>query len=303
MKRRSAFTLIELLVVIAIIAILAAILFPVFASAKTAAKSTLWLSNVRQTGLATHMYAGDYDDNLPFVNTGGTQADFAAHGLPLCWGCGRPDYVWFELIQPYTKNYDITYCPGDSFTLDQRHRNWLEQPIPPSNENYWYSVAARANMGYNYEFMSPWIYTTLNGQPFVGSHPISLGSADKPSATLMQVDSLWYREGGQPTGGGNWVVEPPCVYDVNGVLMEPMKTLKDQGIWYSYPPGGWDVGNPQSWLEFGGCWPWFTKRFRVTYMDTHVGTLPLGRLTAGCDVRAHWAGRVTDHDQYLWDLK
>src|SRR3978361_155754 len=61
----GAFTLIELLVVIAIIAILAAILFPVFAQAKAAAKKVNSLSNQKQIGLATIMYAGDYEDILP----------------------------------------------------------------------------------------------------------------------------------------------------------------------------------------------------------------------------------------------
>ena len=62
---RRAFTLIELLVVIAIIAILAAILFPVFAQAKNAAKKTADLSNIKQIGLGTVMYAGDADDVMP----------------------------------------------------------------------------------------------------------------------------------------------------------------------------------------------------------------------------------------------
>ena len=64
MSRRSAFTLIELLVVIAIIAILAAILFPVFAQAKLAAKKTVALSNAKETATATFLYKGDYDDTL-----------------------------------------------------------------------------------------------------------------------------------------------------------------------------------------------------------------------------------------------
>lgn len=250
MTQKRAFTLIELLVVIAIIAILAAILFPVFAQAKTAAKSTQWGQSCRQTGMATYMYAGDNDDMLPFVNRGGTGAEFAAHGMPVCWGCGRPDYVWFELVQPYVKNYDISVCPGDPVTLNQRHVDYRDLPIGPNNENYWYGVAARSNMGYNYEFMSPWIYTTQNNDVFAGSSPISLSAAANSSSTLMQADSLWDRNTyGTPKGGGNWVVEPPCVYDINGNLMEPMAALKAQRIWYyyGYPSnGGWQVGNTRS---------------------------------------------------------
>jgi prepilin-type N-terminal cleavage/methylation domain-containing protein len=68
-SKSRAFTLIELLVVIAIIAILAAILFPVFAQAKAAAKNTTTVSNLEQQNLAIPMYAGDYDDTFPFAGT------------------------------------------------------------------------------------------------------------------------------------------------------------------------------------------------------------------------------------------
>lgn len=93
MIRRRAFTLIELLVVIAIIAILAAILFPVFAQAKAAAKKTSDLSNLKQNMLATLMYAGDNEDYLPVA-------------------IYQEDYVFAARVLPYTKNRDIFKNPA-----------------------------------------------------------------------------------------------------------------------------------------------------------------------------------------------
>jgi prepilin-type N-terminal cleavage/methylation domain-containing protein len=107
---KKAFTLIELLVVIAIIAILAAILFPVFAQAKLAAKKTQTLSGVKQLGLATQMYLNDYDDRyLPAFNPGpgGTWAEFSNTGVD--------DHVMWDLnVQPYIKNLNIFFSPVDS---------------------------------------------------------------------------------------------------------------------------------------------------------------------------------------------
>jgi prepilin-type N-terminal cleavage/methylation domain-containing protein len=96
MKR--AFTLIELLVVIAIIAILAAILFPVFAQAKNAAKNTALLSNLKQAGLACIEYCGDNDDLFPLTwqNSDPT---------------GQGYWSWQGTIQPYAKNWGILLNP------------------------------------------------------------------------------------------------------------------------------------------------------------------------------------------------
>ena len=97
MTRRnpSAFTLIELLVVIAIIAILAAILFPVFAQARESARRTSCLSNVKQMGLAFAMYTQDYDETTPAV---------------VHLGGGQDQDFWY-IIQPYVKNFQMFYCP------------------------------------------------------------------------------------------------------------------------------------------------------------------------------------------------
>jgi prepilin-type N-terminal cleavage/methylation domain-containing protein/prepilin-type processing-associated H-X9-DG protein len=100
----AAFTLIELLVVIAIIAILAAILFPVFAQAKAAAKQSQCLSNIRQIGLGSFMYENDFDDTYPPILP--TQAPINGGGS---WT--RP---YDTMIGPYIKNDAIYFCPSDT---------------------------------------------------------------------------------------------------------------------------------------------------------------------------------------------
>lgn len=102
---RRGFTLIELLVVIAIIAILAAILFPVFARARAKSQQTQCLSNIKQLGTATIMYASDYDQLLPqWVDT----ANQAAKPSPET-AC----LTWDTAIEPYTKSQQILVCPNN----------------------------------------------------------------------------------------------------------------------------------------------------------------------------------------------
>ncbi len=96
---RRGFTLIELLVVIAIIAILAAILFPVFGRAREKARQSSCQSNLKQITLGMQMYAQDYDETLPFCITGDLMMS-----------------VWsvYQSVQPYVRNEQILLCPSDS---------------------------------------------------------------------------------------------------------------------------------------------------------------------------------------------
>ena len=118
MTNRKAFTLIELLVVIAIIAILAAILFPVFAQAKAAAKKTACLSNMKQLGLAQNIYINDFDDAMPYTgDNGGFWAWFPSEPCDPNVGCPggfldpRSFQNWGAELYPYCKNLGIFLCP------------------------------------------------------------------------------------------------------------------------------------------------------------------------------------------------
>src|SRR5207249_4113903 len=124
-RNKPGFTLIELLVVIAIIAILAAILFPVFAQARDKARQATCLSNGKQIGLGMMMYAQDYDETFcptRFQNGGCTSSGSAIGGSQ-----------WNMKILPYTKNEQIFACPADftKQTGERQTRSYVMVAGPP----------------------------------------------------------------------------------------------------------------------------------------------------------------------------
>src|ERR1041385_5961651 len=103
-RKQDGFTLIELLVVIAIIAILAAILFPVFAQAREKARQTSCLSNTKQWGLGITMYVQDYDETMPIS---GYEAFL------------NPTSYWWNSVAPYVKNSAVAACPSDTAQVNK----------------------------------------------------------------------------------------------------------------------------------------------------------------------------------------
>jgi prepilin-type N-terminal cleavage/methylation domain-containing protein len=116
---RRGFTLIELLVVIAIIAILAAILFPVFARARESARRSGCQSNMKQVTTAMLMYAQDYDETFPFQD--GDPCDYAK----------SKKACWINATMPYVKNKQVWYCPSAD--------KWPPMPNQDSDSNYWFN--------------------------------------------------------------------------------------------------------------------------------------------------------------------
>ena len=119
-NRRTGFTLIELLVVIAIIAILAAILFPVFAKARQQARKTVGLSNLKQLGLGTMMYVQDYDERFPYYNWGVMSCNESGNSGGAGTVSGNVDAfkyysaaAWCNSLQPYVKNNGLFQDPSD----------------------------------------------------------------------------------------------------------------------------------------------------------------------------------------------
>jgi len=147
MRRSKAFTLIELLVVIAIIAILAAILFPVFAQAKNAAKQTVTLSNIKQVSLANRMYAGDNNDYYAMSQNG--------------WPIPNDDFVaHLQLIYPYTKNANVHWSAANPMP-----GNLVMTMTPPAGLESWGPWTFYTTVSVNAVALNHWNGTAWRIEP------------------------------------------------------------------------------------------------------------------------------------------
>jgi len=329
MNKKRAFTLIELLVVIAIIAILAAILFPVFAQAKLAAKKAASLSNIKQITLSNIMYENDYDDNFVIFtqnpyNTycGQTQPNGVAYPNGSS-RCKVPPYNvtynWPSLLQPYTKSTGILIEPG---TGDAQ--NYLGGANNNSYHNGWYS-----QYGYNYLFLSPLGLSGLTGGgwlPNAGFSLFGIGrsatTAISPANTVMFTGSL-----GSPQVGANLVAgaqysTPDHSYltdpgtgcqlyyatnrltyvNVSSTATNPAQASKWGSQWVKNTPVGPLTGVTRALNPYNGA--------NVGWVDGHAKSMTADALAAGTDYGnstptsgySGFGSQITDITKYLWTL-
>ena len=288
MKKR-AFTLIELLVVIAIIAILAAILFPVFAQAKLAAKKTSSLSNIKQIGLAELMYQNDVDDNFVLSTQDFADTDCGTVNPVNCLDTGRttPTLCWVNLLEPYIKSYQIFVDPG---TGDSQ--GYFGSGV---NSNVW-NWQKFAQFGYNYQFLSPMVVSGTGGDSAAGLHIFGLGRTSSQAAhaatTVMFSTAQNYASGTSATyqfttPDDPWA-NPPGAFQYT-LPAQDRVVIVNGGCFANTAPlwtCGWVYNTPAG---FGGP---ITANVRVlspyqggnfTFVDGHAKTYSAGAIAAGTD--------------------
>jgi prepilin-type N-terminal cleavage/methylation domain-containing protein len=282
--KRKAFTLIELLVVIAIIAILAAILFPVFAQAKEAAKKTAALSNLKQSGTSMAIYLADNDDFFPlgyrFTPGTGWRWNYIV-STPLGWmgtsfvqgtaaRMSEDSTHWSNTVQPYMKNYGLYEGPGlptvDIYGVPSNNVN--ARPPALCNETYngllhnWSATAIAApsqlpliwngrgkGNGLGGSLTNPAIMCPQDGS--TNCHYVS-GSA--PNGAMFTIyNSMWMWS----KGGNMTFSDTSSKFRRFGAAVSPADT-----DWRTDPYTGYDINGNPGFYWWDGHNPWL---FRPDY--------------------------------------
>jgi prepilin-type N-terminal cleavage/methylation domain-containing protein len=307
---RKAFTLIELLVVIAIIAILAAILFPVFAQAKMAAKKTVDLSNCKQIGVAIQMYLSDYDDTYSpgyYYRDPNSSGNLDATGIE----------QWSGFMQPYIKNFDMFRSPVDP-NQGIAPTNWDDRVGGSNNRGYGGGGSTSFTPGTGIQDnQAPRLSYTANeslmprprggiggvmiGQP---QNVVSATSIDGVANTIAVTQFSEFKNavsGSGPGGTTNKSHRPSDAYamDVNGTVPYDTSSLMDPNSIYGISAQAAKVifdAQPSAPLG-GGSYP------HLIYVNSGrtAGTVPF--VFADCHAKALKVEATLGCNNFMWGIR
>jgi len=205
-RRRAGFTLIELLVVIAIIAILASILFPVFAQAREKARQSSCLSNEKQLGIALMMYVQDADSTYPLCYL---YTKTPNNGILT----KKPYYHWSAMIAPYTKNNDIWVCPSSRFVQKPQGAGDIQVPSLSYTPNE-VIIARQKLAGQDPSYLSPY-HAVSEAEVGAPSSVIAMAEmTQQGDCNTTDTNAPWYDAGHRPAhafyadAGGANALEP-----------------------------------------------------------------------------------------------
>ncbi len=298
---RRAFTLIELLVVIAIIAILAAILFPVFAQAREKARQSSCASNQKQVGLAMIQYMSDYDGTIPLFRT----ADrFSWRGVNFGTptnGQGVTGTYWAALIQPYMKSYALYGCPSElsSSILDSGEAGFIQ--IAPNfgiNGDYLYKTISDDGTRCNS------LFNIIETATRFIAIPVNDSEIASPAATVAFAD-VKQTQTATPTGVfgityGGYLTSPAA----HSITAEDCCALFANIGWGSNDPSN-NTNTPKG-IGAGIFAPRHNSGGNVTFVDGHVKYQTPGQLAIGTDWnkdKTITQVRITDLNAFLWDRR
>jgi prepilin-type N-terminal cleavage/methylation domain-containing protein/prepilin-type processing-associated H-X9-DG protein len=250
---RKGFTLIELLVVIAIIAILAAILFPVFAQAREKARQTACLSNLKQIGLATLQYNEDYDEMFyahRYNLTGGAQNPLLSQ-YPQISGKAASREFWISVLQPYTKSYDVFKCPDNPNAWVGANTDGVSCGSGGTTQNAacnGIGYGGENSYGHNDVYLSPAAPASGTG-PAIDAPP-TLAGVPRPASTIMVTDATYYGVGFD-SGNQSGAEAAYASHLAGGVA--------GSGAEYNYAVGQ-GTQYPYYWQNIGNSnWAWATN--------------------------------------------
>jgi len=190
---QSGFTLIELLVVIGIIALLAALLFPVFARVREKGREVNCLSNFQQVAHAFSLYLQDYDETMPPAQSG----VYASTD----W---KDSTLWPQVLAPFSKSWRIFTCPSDPSATDAAYRLLRGVPANAPSQQWEFAKASFSDFGYNFIFLAP-----PPGSDGTRPEPTRLAAILRPATTILGAESSYDRQ----NGPGECLLYAPTVYN------------------------------------------------------------------------------------------